>query len=279
MSITKRYDLNIDLYRKLPLPTDSFAIQNDSNSYEFYLNLKRRLDIFDLSDATYTTITYNREDGTQVVASGIIYDAPLGIIKAVVPTEILSNYGKITASIEVFSSGDVKTSFSGFEFFIQRNPDYSDEIESTNEYPVLTTLITQAGEYINTKIGPKGDKGDPGDKGEKGDKGDKGDQGEQGIQGIQGIQGEKGDQGDAGEKGDQGEQGIQGEKGEPGEGALEISGALTAHVTNAEVHITALERSEWNGLSAEISSLDGRVDVLETLTDGLDEALEAIVGE
>lgn len=129
--------------------------------------------------------------------------------------------------------------------------------------------------------GPAGAQGIQGPKGEKGDKGDIGPQGEQGIQGPTGPQGETGAKGATGPQGPQGIQGVQGLQGDVGpEGpqgpagvkgtdgksayqtAVEAgySGTETAfntalkevpgHIGNSEIHVTAEQKTAWNGKAA-----------------------------
>lgn len=129
--------------------------------------------------------------------------------------------------------------------------------------------------------GPAGAQGIQGPKGEKGDTGATGPQGEQGIQGPTGPQGEPGAKGATGPQGPQGIQGVQGPQGDVGpEGpqgpagvkgtdgksayqtAVEAgySGTETAfntalkevpgHIGNSEIHVTAEQKTTWDGKAA-----------------------------
>ena len=109
--------------------------------------------------------------------------------------------------------------------------------------------------------GPKGDKGDTGSEGLQGPQGPKGDTGATGPQGIQGPAGPQGIQGVQGERGIQGAEGPQGPKGDPaivnGKApdsagvitldASDIGAAPASHASDTTVHITASERTGWNG--------------------------------
>ena len=105
--------------------------------------------------------------------------------------------------------------------------------------------------------GPQGPEGKQGVQGPKGDTGAQGPQGEQGIQGIQGVQGAigpEGPQGPAGVKGTDGKSAYQ--------TAVEAgySGTETAfntalkdvpgHIGNSDIHVTAEQKTTWNGKAA-----------------------------
>ena len=118
--------------------------------------------------------------------------------------------------------------------------------------------------------GPKGEQGSQGAPGPQGETGPEGPQGPKGEQGIQGIQGPKGEQGIQGIQGPEGPQGAQGVPGAPGKDGLttkvngveqvdgEITltpadigaaaaGDLTAHTGNSGIHVTAAQKSKWDG--------------------------------
>ena len=115
--------------------------------------------------------------------------------------------------------------------------------------------------------GPKGEQGEQGvqgPQGETGPQGEQGPKGEQGIQGIQGPQGEQGVQGIQGPQGPQGPQGIPGNDGlttkvngvEQVDGEITLTPAdigsaaaadLTAHTGNSGIHVTAAQKTKWDG--------------------------------
>lgn len=118
--------------------------------------------------------------------------------------------------------------------------------------------------------GPKGEQGSQGAPGPQGEAGPEGPQGPKGEQGVQGIQGPKGEQGIQGIQGPEGPQGAQGVPGAPGKDGLttrvngveqvdgeitltpaDIGAAasddLTAHTGNSDIHVTAAQKSKWNG--------------------------------
>lgn len=134
------------------------------------------------------------------------------------------------------------------------------------------------------EIGPQGPQGEQGIQGPVGPKGDTGEQGPQGIQGHQGVQGPEGPQGPAGVAGADGksayqtavEAGYTGTetafnealKDVPGHiankdnphgvtaaqagadktgAAAAVQSNLDVHASNTTVHITAAERTKWNG--------------------------------
>ena len=105
--------------------------------------------------------------------------------------------------------------------------------------------------------GPQGPEGKQGVQGPKGDTGAQGPQGEQGIQGVQGAQGAIGPEGP---------QGPAGVKGTDGKSAYQTavdagySGTQTAfntalkevpgHIGNSDIHVTAAQKTTWNGKAA-----------------------------
>lgn len=108
--------------------------------------------------------------------------------------------------------------------------------------------------------GPEGPQGPEGKQGVQGPKGDTGAQGPQGEQGIQGVQGP---QGDVGPEGPQGPAGVKGTDGKSAyQTAVEAgySGTETAfntalkevpgHIGNSEIHVTAEQKTAWNGKAA-----------------------------
>lgn len=105
--------------------------------------------------------------------------------------------------------------------------------------------------------GPAGPQGPAGEQGVQGPKGDTGAQGPQGEQGVQGIQGP---QGAAGPEGPQGPAGVSGQDGKSAyrtavEGGyagtetafIDALANVPGHVQDTTKHITAAERSKWNG--------------------------------
>ena len=116
--------------------------------------------------------------------------------------------------------------------------------------------------------GEKGDTGDPGPEGPQGPQGIQGETGATGPQGPQGIQGVQGPQGEVGPEGPQGPAGVSGQDGksaytaatEAGYVGTEktFNGALAAvpgHIADTTKHITAVERTKWNGKQDAISDL------------------------
>lgn len=152
-------------------------------------------------------------------------------------------------------------------------------IAATIEVGTVTTgaagskaSVTNAGTKNAAKFnfvipqGVKGDKGDPGETGAIGEtgatgpQGPKGDTGPQGPQGIQGVQGE---QGATGPEGPQGPAGVKGADGKSAyQTAVEAgySGTETAfntalkdvpgHIGNSDIHVTAAQKTAWNGKAA-----------------------------
>ena len=121
--------------------------------------------------------------------------------------------------------------------------------------------------------GPQGEQGVQGPQGETGPEGPQGKTGPQGPagpQGEQGLQGEQGPQGEQGIQGIQGPEGPKGPKGDPGadglptkvNGVEQVNGeitltpadigaasaaALTTHTGNGSIHVTAAQKTKWDG--------------------------------
>ena len=129
----------------------------------------------------------------------------------------------------------------------------------------------QGKQGIQGPQGEKGKKGDPGDPGPEGPQGPQGIQGETGAtgpQGPQGIQGVQGPQGEVGPEGPQGPAGVSGQDGKSAYNAATeagyvgtetaFNGALAAvpgHIADTTKHITAAERTKWNGKQDAINDL------------------------
>lgn len=129
----------------------------------------------------------------------------------------------------------------------------------------------QGKQGIQGPQGEKGKKGDPGDPGPEGPQGPQGIQGETGAtgpQGPQGIQGVQGPQGEVGPEGPQGPAGVSGQDGKSAYTAATeagyvgtqttFNGALAAvpgHIADTTKHITAAERTKWNGKQDAINDL------------------------
>lgn len=121
--------------------------------------------------------------------------------------------------------------------------------------------------------GPQGPEGKQGVQGPKGDTGAQGPQGEQGIQGIQGVQGAIGPEGP---------QGPAGVKGADGKSAYQTavdagySGTQTAfntalkevpgHISNSDIHVTAAQKTAWNGKAAGIHASQHGKDGADPIT-------------
>ncbi len=112
-------------------------------------------------------------------------------------------------------------------------------------------------------IGPIGPTGKQGPTGPQGPAGEQGPTGPQGEQGIQGAKGEQGPQGDVGPEGPQGPAGVKGADGKSAyQTAVEAgySGTETAfntalkevpgHIGNSNIHVTASQKTAWNGKAA-----------------------------
>lgn len=148
--------------------------------------------------------------------------------------------GEVKAQIQLIGSSGERLTIGGFSFTVQSDPVTPWSVQSTSEYGILHSLITEAQAAINdvgalsvwenynpnkqyvpmNKVVYNGScyinfvscKGVlPTDTSKWLKIASKGDKGDQGIQGIQGIQGPKGEQGL------QGLQGIKGDKGDKGD--------------------------------------------------------------
>ena len=108
------------------------------------------------------------------------------------------------------------------------------------------------------ETGPEGPQGKTGPQGPAGPQGEQGLQGEQGPQGEQGIQGIQGPEGPKGPKGDPGADGlttkvngVEQVKGEitltPKDIGAASAAALTTHTGNADIHVTAGQKTKWDG--------------------------------
>ena len=159
----------------------------------------------------------------------------------------------------------------------------------TAESNTIYIWDADAGDWtdVGPLMGPAGPQGPEGPRGPQGVQGPEGKQGPQGPEGPEGPQGEQGEQGLQGPRGEQGIQGIQGPEGKPGPqgpagrdglttsvngktydpatGNIQLSAAdvgadpagsastvqqnLNSHTGNSAIHVTASDKSKWNGYS------------------------------
>lgn len=108
--------------------------------------------------------------------------------------------------------------------------------------------------------GPEGPQGPEGKQGVQGPKGDTGAQGPQGEQGIQGVQGAQGAIGPEGPRGPAGVKGTDGKSAYQTAVEAGYSGTETAfntalkevpgHIGNSDIHVTAAQKTAWNGKAA-----------------------------
>ena len=248
-------------------------IRQDTYSNALFITLVQNGELVELTDTMIVAIIFDKSDGTQVIGScEMVRD---GLVKYVVDYQALTALGICKVTLKTIDGGEIKTSTS-FNINVIADPFYGTDgdIESTSEYPILTSLLSgfsnvdvnleiiqgwvdnpeqlrgdqgergiQGVQGIQGETGAKGDKGDKGEQGLQGErglqglKGDTGLQGNQGLQGIQGEQGAKGEQGEQGEQGDKGDKGDTGDKGVGVASVSDISETLfTVNLTNNTSH-------------------------------------------
>ena len=230
------------------------ANQNEALSRQIIISITDGGKPFDFSNDTLTAILYAKKpDGT------ILYNACEILKNKVCYTltqQILVCAGNVSARLLIAGVNSVETALSAIEnnslensdivevlyspefcICVSETEDFSQAVESTNEYTALTQQIASAlaaataantaassaeqaalnisASVTQTQTGAtltvtdsdgtvrtanllNGAKGDKGETGAKGDKGDIGPAGPQGPQGIQGVQGNKGEPGQDG---------------------------------------------------------------------------------
>lgn len=199
---------------------------------------------YELDEGTSAVFRAEKPDGTilfndcEITGKGVEY---------LVTSQTLSSPGDVECMITLYgASGEV---LGTPRFLIEVEKEiYSDsEIESTDEFTALQTVVADkseiagyaqsaqaaksaaaaSAEAAQAALGEleagiasgtfKGEKGDTGPQGPKGEQGAPGPTGPAGPQGETGPEGPQGEKGSSGEKGDQGEPGPQGEQGPKGE--------------------------------------------------------------
>lgn len=127
---------------KSPYKVEEFeVVQGDSNSNIINISLKDGLEPFNLI-GTNVEIAFKKSDGTTVLQSDIaVINAADGKISCTLKTNTIAAPGKVLAEVRVLEIDTLLTS-TRFNFYVRPSIVNDETIESTNEFPVLTQLIT-----------------------------------------------------------------------------------------------------------------------------------------
>lgn len=117
------------------------VVQGDSNSNVLNITLTDGLNHFDLS-GTSVEIIFSKSDGTTVQQTDVtIINREQGRMRCVLKTNTIAFPGKVVAEVRVLEDETLLTS-TRFEFHVRKSLLDNETIESTNEFPVLTQLIS-----------------------------------------------------------------------------------------------------------------------------------------
>ncbi len=137
----KIYNIYIDTYRdNSVLKTNAEFVQGDADTNKFIIHLSQRREPFNLSGLT-ATITIKKADDEVIVGLCSIVDAEKGIIEYELGTNDISYPGYCRATVEVYE-GESRLTSNIFSFDVREQLDDGESIESTTEYSVLQSLIS-----------------------------------------------------------------------------------------------------------------------------------------
>ena len=137
----KIYNIYIDTYRdNSVLKTNAEFVQGDADTNKFIIHLSQRREPFNLSGLT-ATITIKKADDEVIVGLCSIVDAEKGIIEYELGTNDISYPGYCRATVEVYE-GEARLTSNIFSFDVREQLDDGESIESTTEYSVLQSLIS-----------------------------------------------------------------------------------------------------------------------------------------
>ena len=122
-------------------------VQGDTDAYPLFLSVVDGGIPFDLTDCT-ATITWKRGNGTIVVASADKINIEDNTIEYLVESSVYAIPGSLDATVEIYKDNARLTAIA-FTAKVRAELLDGSEIPSTNEYPILTSLIQQNQEFNN----------------------------------------------------------------------------------------------------------------------------------
>ena len=145
----KEFDITIDI--KSNTDQEPFeVVQGDSQSNLLNISMTDGLEPYDLTGTTAEIVFYKSDSTTvqQTQESGVVVlNAPEGKIQCTLKTNTIACPGKVIAEIRI-SSDEILLTSARFEFYVRKSLINDKTIESTDEFPVLTQLMSETNKMI-----------------------------------------------------------------------------------------------------------------------------------
>ena len=146
------YDITLDINntQTINYPNIEFT-QGDTEAYKINIFLKANGSPINLAGRTIS-ITFRKSDGNTVTGNCTISSAENGECFYILGTTEVQVAGRLLATVEVYESTSRITT-NRFAVSVIEQLDNGSAIESTTEYPILTSLIADAQEVVNETTG------------------------------------------------------------------------------------------------------------------------------
>ena len=149
------YDITLDINNTQTINYSNVQLtQGDTDAYRFSISLKTDGTALDLAGRT-VTITFLKADGESVVGNCTISNATDGECYYILGTTEVQVAGRLLVTVEVYESTSRITT-NRFAVSVKEQLNDGAGIESTTEYPILTSLIADAQEVVNETTGKIG---------------------------------------------------------------------------------------------------------------------------
>lgn len=136
----KEFNILLDI-KKHNKSEEFEVVQGDSYSNVVNISLVDGLNPFVLTN-TNIEIVFSKSDGTTVQQTDIaILNELQGKIQCVLKTNTIASPGKVIAEVRVLE-GDTLLTSTRFGFYVRKSLINDETIESTDEFPILTQLIS-----------------------------------------------------------------------------------------------------------------------------------------
>lgn len=144
----KEFDIILNI--KEPTNQEEFeVVQGDSGSNLLRVTLIDGLEQYDLT-GTNVEIVFRKADGTTVQQTDTsIISRTGGRFQVILKTNTIACPGPVTAEVRILEEEILLTS-TRFGFFVRKSLVDDDTIESTNEFPILTQLVNDTKEIIES---------------------------------------------------------------------------------------------------------------------------------
>ena len=146
------YDITLDINNTQTINYSNIQLtQGDTDAYRFSISLKTDGTALDLAGRT-VTITFLKADGESVVGNCIISNATDGECFYILGTTEVQAAGRLLATVEVYES-TARITTNRFAVNVVEQLNDGTSIESTTEYPILTSLIADAQDVVSNTTG------------------------------------------------------------------------------------------------------------------------------